>query len=114
MVYLWHVSTSANKELELLTYTQDKQLWLINTTNILRCGMEYYQYTVNDYGVRGPWIWTNGALPASETGGNYIAPPGASSPFMNTTGTQWNLYDAQTRKILNECCQRLCSNIKDR
>ncbi len=60
--------------------------------------MEYYQYTVNDYGVRGPWLWTNGALPASETGGNYIAPPGASSPFMNTTGTQWNLYDAQTGK----------------
>jgi hypothetical protein len=96
--YTFGFSTSAEQGIRALSLYTGQQLWLINTTSVLRCGMEYYQYTVNDYGVRGPWLWTNGALPASETGGNYIAPPGASSPFMNTTGTQWNLYDAQTGK----------------
>ena len=94
--YTFGFSTSAQQGIRALDLYTGKQLWLINTTSTLRCGMEYYQYTINDYGVRGPWLWTNGILPASETGG--VAFGNTNSAFMNTTGTQWNLYDAQTGK----------------
>jgi len=66
-------------------------LWLINTTSILRCGMVTYQYTINEYGVLGPFIWTTGTLAAGETGG--------STPS-NNSGTQWNLFDAVSGKYI--------------
>jgi hypothetical protein len=81
-------------------------LWRLNTTSSLRCGMVTQWHTVNMYGAIGPYIWTTGSLPASETGGRQIgiAPsysmfgydPGIPSSFMNTTGTQWNMYSALT------------------
>ena len=59
-------------------------------------------HTVNAYGVIGPYIWTTGTLPAADTGGRQIGSQtnnvGATipSPYMNTTGTQWNMYSALT------------------
>ena len=54
-------------------------LWKINTTSVLRCGMTTQWKTPNMYGVIGPYIWTTGNLPASETGGKLI----------QSTGTKW-------------------------
>ncbi len=96
--YTTGMSTGEEEGIDALNLYTGQTMWTINTTNTLRCGMEFNQYTINDYGVRGPWIWTTGTLPACDTGGNYIAPPGASSPYMNTTGTQWNLYDGVSGK----------------
>ena len=74
-----------------------KDLWTINTTNALRCGMVTEWKTVNAYGAIGPYIWTTGTLPAADTGGRLIAKVQVvASPFMNTTGTQWNMYSALT------------------
>ncbi len=52
--------------------------------------MVTYQYTINEYGVIGPFLWTTGALGAGETGGTIPA----------NTGTQWNLFDAVTGKYV--------------
>ena len=73
-----------------------KTLWTLNTTNALRCGMVTSYHNINQYGAIGPFIWTTGTLPPADTGGNFIAGAGASSSYMNTTGTQWNMYDALT------------------
>ncbi len=75
-------------------------MWVINTTNALKCGMQINWESPNQYGVVGPYILTTGTLPASDTGGNFIAGPGQSSPYMNTTGTQWNIYDGLTGKYV--------------
>jgi hypothetical protein len=91
--YSFGMASGANQGIVAMSLYTGENLWTINTTNALRCGSIFYMYTINDYGVRGPWLWTTGTLPACDTGGNYIAPPGQSSPYMNTTGTQWNLYD---------------------
>jgi len=69
-------------------------LWNINTTNSLRCGMTMDVKTPNAYGVVGPYIWTTGTLPAADTGGRQIG--GGASSYMNTTGTQWNMYSGLT------------------
>jgi len=87
--YTFGMGTAALQGIRALDLYTGKQLWVINTTNTLRVGMQYYQYTINDYGVRGPWLWTTGTLPAADTGGSIPS---------NSTGTQWNLYDAQTGK----------------
>jgi hypothetical protein len=63
-------------------------LWTINTTNRLRCGMTTVYNHVNQYGVLGPFIWTTGQLPASDTGG--------SRPALQSGTVQWNMYDATT------------------
>ena len=65
-------------------------LWLINTTNALRCGMVADWKTANMYGSIGPYIWTTGTLPAADTGGRAIA----------NRGTQWNMYSALTGKYV--------------
>ena len=67
-------------------------LWKINTTNALQCGMVMRYGAVNQYGAVGPFLWTTGTLPAADTGGRQIG--GGASDFMNTTGTQWNMYSA--------------------
>jgi hypothetical protein len=73
-----------------------KTLWDLNTTNALRCGMVTSYHQINQYGAIGPFLWTTGTLPPADTGGNFIAGAGQSSSYMNTTGTQWNMYDALT------------------
>ncbi len=59
-------------------------IYTINTTNSLRCGMTTRYYQANQYGAVGPFIWTTGTLPASDTGGS----------IPRNVGTQWNMYDA--------------------
>jgi hypothetical protein len=81
-------------------------LWTINTTNSLRCGMVVKYHMANQYGAVGPYIWTTGTLPAADTGGRQIGSQtnsaGATipSPYMNTTGTQWNLYSGWDGKYI--------------
>lgn len=63
-------------------------LWTLNTTNPLRGGMVTSYKHINQYGAIGPFIWTTGSLPASDTGGSLIATQSGT--------TQWNMYDAGT------------------
>lgn len=84
--YTFGMSTGACQGIVAMDLYTGEELWRINTTNPLRCGMQFYTYTINDYGVRGPWLWTTGTLPASDTGGTVPA----------NNGTQWNLYDGVT------------------
>lgn len=77
-------------------------MWTLNTTNALRSGMVMSYKHINQYGAIGPFLWTTGSLPASDTGGNLIGSNYGSatgqilSPYMNASGTQWNMYDAST------------------
>ncbi len=80
-------------------------LWTINTTNALRCGMVTKFKMANQYGAVGPYIWTTGTLPAADTGGRLIGSGlGTLNPiyssYMNTTGTQWNLYSGWDGKYI--------------
>ncbi|MGD0451367.1 MAG: PQQ-binding-like beta-propeller repeat protein [Candidatus Bathyarchaeia archaeon] len=81
-------------------------LWTINTTNALRCGYAPQWKTINAYGTVGPYIWTTGTLPAADTGGRQIGSQSNAiggttpSPYMNTTGTQWNMYSGLTGKYI--------------
>jgi hypothetical protein len=83
-----------------------QDLWTINTTTVLRCGFAPQWHTINAYGTVGPYIWTTGTLPAADTGGRQIGSQtngaGATipSPYMNTTGTQWNMYSGLTGKYV--------------
>jgi hypothetical protein len=90
----WYTSTKSGtaglQGIVAIDLYTGETLWLLNTTSALRCGMVTYQYTINEYGVLGPFLWTTGALGAGETGG--------SKP--NSTGTQWNLFDAVTGKYV--------------
>jgi len=89
--YTFSMSAGAQQGIKAISLYTGEDLWLINTTNTLRCGMQFYAYTVNDYGVRGPWIWSTGTLPPEITGG--------STPS-NNSGTQWNLWDGMTGKYV--------------
>lgn len=87
----WYTTTTAYSNGIVATNLYTGQtLWIINTTNPLRCGMQMQFSTVNQYGVVGPFIWTTGTLPAADTGGTPIA----------NTGTQWNMYDGLTGKYI--------------
>ncbi len=76
-------------------------VFTINTTSVLRCGMETQWKTANMYGVIGPYIWTTGNLPYSETGGvncqstEYDVSYTYGFP-MYTQKDAYNLYSAQT------------------
>jgi len=65
-------------------------MWVLNTTNPLRFGMVVNWETINQYGCVGPWIWTTGTLPASQTGGVIVA----------NSGTQYNMYDGLTGQYI--------------
>ncbi len=72
-------------------------LWKINTTNALRCGMQFLcstQLTTTVFVVHG--IWTTGTLPACDTGGNLHGWSRSIISIHEHTGTQWNLYDGVT------------------
>jgi len=88
--YTFGESSGAHQGVTAVDLYTGTTLWTINTSSILQCGMQMYQYTINDYGVRGPWIWTTGVLDAGETGGSRPA----------NSGTQWNLYDGMTGKYV--------------
>ena len=91
--YTFGLSTGANNGIIAVNLFTGEQLFAINTTNALRCGSLFTYKNPNQYGVVGPYLWTTGTLPASDTGGNFIAGAGQSSSYANTTGTQWNMYD---------------------
>ena len=98
--FTYATNTGANNGIIAINLFTGQQLWSINTTNPLVTGMMMAYKNPNEYGVKGPFLWTTGTLPASDTGGRQIGSQTNSagvtipSPFMNTTGTQWNMYDA--------------------
>jgi len=85
---LYSTTTGGNmgQGIQAVNIYTGETIWTINTTNPLRAGMTTVYNHVNQYGVIGPFIWTTGTLPASDTGG--------TRP--NNSGTQWNMYDATT------------------
>lgn len=87
MYSAWYPETTGYSNGILATdlYTGET-LWRINTTNPLRCGMVLDGKTINAYGKVGPYLWTTGTLPASDTGGRQVV----------NVGTQWNMYSALT------------------
>lgn len=87
MYSTWYPETTGYSNGILATdlYTGET-LWRLNTTNALRCGMVMDVKTPNAYGVVGPYIWTTGTLPASDTGGIQVI----------NAGTQWNMYSGLT------------------
>ncbi len=82
----YDISTGANMGagIQAVDIYTGETLYTINTTNALRCGMTTRYYQANQYGGVGPFIWTTGTLPASDTGGS----------IPKNVGTQWNMYDA--------------------
>ena len=89
-----NMGTNMGQGIQAVSLYTGQTLWTINTTNTLRCGMVVQYHQINQYGCLGPFIWTTGTLPPGDTGGNLIGSPGIPSSYMNTTGTQWNMYDA--------------------
>jgi outer membrane protein assembly factor BamB len=80
-------------------------LWSINTTNNLVMGMNTQYHHINQYGVIGPFIWTTGTLPASDTGGSV---PAHTDPTGDTLGIfdfptgslQYNMYQGLTGQYM--------------
>jgi hypothetical protein len=83
-----NMGTNMGQGIQCVDLYTGNTLWTINTTNTLRCGMVTDYKHVNQYGALGPFIWTTGTLPASDTGGTIPA----NAPGL----TQWNMYDAFT------------------
>ncbi len=89
-------------------------LWKINTTSVLRCGMTTQWKTPNMYGVIGPYIWTTGNLPASETGGRLIQSTGTEmGMFGPTTRPAYNLYSAETGQYVLSIVNASSMTIKE-
>ncbi len=78
MYSTWYTADMVNSNGILATnlYTGET-MFTINTTNPLKMGMNTIFQNLNQYGVVGPYIFTEGNLPG-----------------INSTGTQWNMYDA--------------------
>ncbi|MDD4326144.1 MAG: PQQ-binding-like beta-propeller repeat protein [Candidatus Bathyarchaeota archaeon] len=89
-------------------------LWKINTTSVLRCGMITQWQTPNMYGVIGPYIWTTGNLPASETGGKLVQSTGTE---MGMFGPQqrpaYNMYSAETGQYVLSIVNGASMSIKE-
>ncbi len=91
MYSTWYTTTTAySNGVKAVDIYTGQDLWVINTTNALRCGMNVNFKAINQYGVVGPYIWTTGTLPAADTGGNQVV----------NSGTQWNMYDGLTGKYV--------------
>jgi len=89
----WYTTTTAySNGIKAVDLYTGKDLWVINTTNPLRCGMNINAKMINQYGVVGPYIWTTGSLPAADIGGSAIATQAGT--------TQWNMYDGLTGKYV--------------
>jgi outer membrane protein assembly factor BamB len=80
------MGTNMGSGIQAVNLYTGETMYTINTTNTLRCGMVTNYHQINQYGAIGPFIWTNGQLPASDTGG--------SRPNLQAGTTQWNMYDA--------------------
>jgi hypothetical protein len=90
--YTFAKSTGALRGIVALDLYTGKERFVINTTNALVTGMMPYYKNLNQYGVVGPFLWTTGTLPASDTGGvTLVNAPGT---------TQWNMYDAFDGKYI--------------
>ncbi|MGD6850830.1 MAG: hypothetical protein ACQCN6_02075 [Candidatus Bathyarchaeia archaeon] len=84
--YTFAKSTGAQRGIVAIDLYTGEEKFVINTTNPLVTGMMPYYKNLNQYGVVGPFLWTTGTLPASDTGGvTLVNAPGT---------TQWNMYDA--------------------
>ncbi|MGD0451173.1 MAG: hypothetical protein ABSA79_09000 [Candidatus Bathyarchaeia archaeon] len=84
------MGTNMGMGIQAVNLFTGQTLYTINTTNTLRCGMVMRYHNINQYGALGPFLWTNGALPPSDTGGSQVV----------STGTQWNMWDAFTGKYI--------------
>ncbi len=102
--YTTGLSTGACNGIVAVNLFTGQQLFVINTTNPLRCGMMFQYKNPNQYGVVGPWLWTSaggafaggtGTLPAQDTGGVDI-----QSTYHTGATTQWNMYDATTGRYV--------------
>jgi hypothetical protein len=94
MYSTWYTATTSDSNgIRALDLYTGQQLWVLNTNNPLMCGMVTYYETINEYGFVGPYIWTVGTLPASQTGGVQIP-----TYFSGSFGfdNQYNMYDALT------------------
>jgi len=103
MYSTWYTTTTAySNGIMAVNLYNGQTLWIINTTNPLRCGMVTYYQTINQYGYIGPYIWTQGPLPASVTGGTaYNSQPGS---------TQWNMYDGLTGNYIESIVNGTAGN----
>jgi len=76
-------------------------VWSKNTADTLTCGQLLDYVSPNQYGSFG-YLWSSGTVPSGDTtiaaaiftGVGTVYVPG--SPIFTTTGTTWNMYDAQT------------------
>ncbi len=93
-LYSVDMGTNMGMGIKAVSLFTGEELYTINTTNSLRCGMVMRYHQINQYGALGPFLWTTGTLPPGDTGGRQIG--NNPSSYMNTTGTQWNMYDAFT------------------
>ena len=83
MYSTWYTTTTSSQQGILATNLfTGETMWLINTTDPLRCGMMVNFENINQYGVVGPYIITQG-------GGGLFAPPG-----------DWKIYDGMTGQYL--------------
>ncbi|MGD6851084.1 MAG: PQQ-binding-like beta-propeller repeat protein [Candidatus Bathyarchaeia archaeon] len=99
------MGTNQGQGIQAVDIYTGQTLWIINTTNPLRCGMNTQYHQINQYGVIGPFIWTTGTLPASDTGGtipNNNDPIGDTLGIMGTptTSVQWNMYQGLTGQYM--------------
>ncbi|MGZ4850334.1 MAG: outer membrane protein assembly factor BamB family protein [Candidatus Bathyarchaeia archaeon] len=83
MYSTWYTTTTSSEQGIMATNLfTGETMWVINTTDPLRCGMEVNFENINQYGVVGPYIITQG-------GGGLFAPPG-----------DWKIYDGMTGQYL--------------
>jgi len=66
-------------------------LFTIDTDSTLLCGMITQWKTANTYGAVGPYLWTFGDIPASETGGNEVVSVGTAYHLFSATTGQYVL-----------------------
>jgi hypothetical protein len=83
MYSTWYTTTTSSQQGIMATNLfTGETMWVINTTDPLRCGMEVNFENINQYGVVGPYIIT-------AAGGGIFAPPG-----------DWKIYDGLTGQFL--------------
>ena len=89
----WYTTTTGyNQGIVATNLYNGQTMYIINTTNALKFGMQFQWETPNQYGVDGPFVVTTGSLPPSDTGG---------TPYVTLAGsTQYNIYDALTGRYV--------------